>query len=58
MLDNLNEFMEFPTVDSDMYKNFQKNLIKFDEENLNTKENEKYFYNAIIKQLFNNLYIL
>ena len=49
MLDNLNEFMEFPTVDSDMYKNFQKNLIKFDEENLNTKENEKYFYNAIIK---------
>ena len=49
MLDNLNEFMEFPTVDSDMYKNFQKNLIKFDEENLNTKENEKYFYNTIIK---------
>ena len=49
MLDNLDQFLDFPNTETEDYKNFQKNLIKFDEENLNTEKNEKIFYDTIVK---------
>ena len=49
MIDNLKEFLNFPTSETKEYKTFQKYLIKFDNENLSTSENEKYFYNTLIK---------
>ena len=49
MIDNLKEFLNFPTSETKEYKTFQKYLIKFDNENLSTSENEKNFYNTLIK---------
>ena len=49
MIDNFKDFLNFPTSKTKEYKTFQKYLIKFDKENLSTSENEKIFYQTLIK---------